>query len=319
MSFETISMERTGESGTLVFSDSPEYVKDFGVAARGTIDGSGRIYYYHVNETGKKARVLVYGESKKKTDITVTREIKGDASDEYIPTGRTLSYRETLLPSHDRTVTLPKKERTIIAEYDPAGIDGEDLVSGIVEVNTKRPVTFGVAIVPWEPGDDAAGAVREAEDLPVDEHEMRGTFPMDVYMENKTPWNLAEGPAQVIVGNRTNDAFYMGKDEIDGVERENTGNYGMTYHMTIHTAGEGKYKLYMNPMGGLYEGTFSVGDGFLPTIYTTEGNWHYFGSQGLNEVREMGEWTAGKDLRIRFVVAGATYLPIRFLLVPVLS
>ena len=46
---------------------------------------------------------------------------------------------------------------------------------------------------------------------------------------------------------------------MSGVNRENTGDYGIRYHITVKTKGSGNYKLYINPMGGVYMGTFEIG------------------------------------------------------------
>ena len=37
---------------------------------------------------------------------------------------------------------------------------------------------------------------------------------------------------------------------VNFIGRENTGNYGITCHLTIHSKGTGKYDLYLNPNGG---------------------------------------------------------------------
>lgn len=95
--YTTLPLTETKSEGTLIFSDCPEYADKPGILYEGTVKpGKGRLYYYHVNETGAPARVLVYAKSDKKQSITVTRRVKGDASSSYIPTGATLSFREAV-------------------------------------------------------------------------------------------------------------------------------------------------------------------------------------------------------------------------------
>lgn len=85
--YTTLPLKQTKTEGTLIFSDCPEYADQAGILYEGTAaPGKGRLYYYHVNETGAPARVLVYAKSDKKQSITVTRRVKGDASSSYIPT-----------------------------------------------------------------------------------------------------------------------------------------------------------------------------------------------------------------------------------------
>ena len=131
--YTQVQLDTTKKEGTLIFSDCPEYAQEPGVLYEGTVkQGKGRIYYYHVNEIGSPARVLVYAKSDKKQDISVTRAIKGDASSDYYPTGSTLSYREIMEPKQDvQKVTLGANKRMVIWDDDEMGIQEEDLVSGI--------------------------------------------------------------------------------------------------------------------------------------------------------------------------------------------
>ena len=91
----------------------------------------------------------------------------------------------------------------------------------------------------------------------------------------------------------------------------------MEYDITVHTKGTGQYRLLFNPLGGIYEGTFTVWEKVIPSVYNIEGHNGYFGNKTIYDVWNMGIWNAGNDLHIHFTVAGATYLPFRFLLIPV--
>mgnify|MGYP000350379191 FL=1 len=242
--YTTLPLKQTKAEGTLIFSDCPEYADQAGILYEGTAaPGKGRVYYYHVNETGGPARVLVYAKSDKKQPITVNRRIKGDASSSYIPTGATLSFREAVGEEEKpETVTLLPGKKTILFDDDPQGIAEEDLVSGMVEIETKKPVTLGTAILPDGDMKDLEKALDTALPLPPDTHEMRGTFARDIYLENET-WDFAKGPADISIGNSY--PFQKGQDEMSHVERENTGDYGITYHVTFHNSGSGKYNLYL--------------------------------------------------------------------------
>ena len=95
ISYEEIPLEKIKAEDTLILSDSPEYARNYGILAEGTVlKGKGRIYYYHVNETGKPARLAVYGVSDKGEEIKVVRTLRGEPSRSYVPTGKTLSFRE---------------------------------------------------------------------------------------------------------------------------------------------------------------------------------------------------------------------------------
>lgn len=304
------------KEGTLLFSDSPEYASENGILYEGTVEkGKGRIYYYHVNETGAPAKIVVYGKSKDKQPLTITRTVKGEASGDYIPTGSTLSFNEVIEEDHPKTVTLPKKEKTILFDEENH-IREEDLVSGMIEVETEKPVTIGVAILP-DDTKDVRTFLDHAKYLPADSHEMRGTFASDIYLENKT-WDFKNGGASIEIGHSI--PFQKGMDEVSHVERENTGDYGITYHITFHNEGVGKYNLYINPQGGVYMGSFQIGTHpKIMRVYRTDNTWgrRWFGDGTERDYISCGTWDMGRDLYIRFIPAGATYLPIRFLMIPV--
>lgn len=150
--YTQLPLSLTKKEGTLIFSDCPEYADTPGILYEGTVaKGEGRLYYYHVNETGAPARLVVYAKADKKQPLTMKRAIRGDASSSYIPTGSTLSFREAMdAKQEEKTFQLAPGERTILFEDDPEGISEEDLVSGIVEIKTKNPVKLGAAILPMD-------------------------------------------------------------------------------------------------------------------------------------------------------------------------
>lgn len=319
LSYQTMEMQDVKTEGTLVFSDCPEYVNQTGILAEGTIQGKGRIYYYHVNDTGERTRLVVYAKSNKAADAHITRFIQAAPSTDYVTSGETLSFSEMVTvrqPPLD--VSLEPGKRTVVAEESKEGLLPGYLYSGIVEVETKTPVQFGVAMLPMT--DDLQGALDAAQTVPVDSHELRGTFPMRVYRENKTVWNTdTDRPQALVLGGMGAVPFYRGIDELDGVERENTGDYGITFRIRIHTEGSKPYRIYFNPQGGVYMGAFKITQGFLPRYFRTDDmkyRGHFLGYETLRDYIDAGKWEAGKRVTIEFLAAGATYLPVRFLFVP---
>ncbi len=318
ISYKEIPLEKIKAEDTLIFSDSPEYARHYGILAEGTVlKGKGRIYYYHVNETGNPARLAVYGVSDKEEEIKVIRTLRGEPSRSYVPTGKTLSFREvTAKQPPPRNVMLEKGKRTILFEDNAKGIRQDDLVSGIVEVETSSPVRFGAAILPYE--GSVEKHLEKARYLPPDSHEMRGTFPMHVYFESGV-WDAEKSAGKIELGSAESTAFFQeGRDELNFIGRENTGNYGITCHLTIHSKGTGKYDLYLNPNGGVFEGALEIGqDRRLLRIYRTERyGTRWFGHDTIYDYEKLGTWEAGKDLYIRFIPPGACYFPIRLLFVP---
>lgn len=303
--------------GTLLYSDSPEYPTRYGVLAEGTAKkGKARVYYYHVNEMKKPARLVVYAKSDAPRKISVTRTLRGDPSRAYVPTGRTLSFREAVAEKDPvRDISLSGGERVVIFEDNPRGVKPNDLVSGIVEIETETPVTIGTAILPMSIDILSETELQKAKYIPVDEHELRGTYDRDLYWETD-PWDFEKGNAEIWIGEE--ESFCIGYDEIDKVARQNYGNYGITYHIRVKTKGKGTYRLFINPQGGAYMGTFRIGQNEkLMRTFRTDGGRapRIFGHETTEDWMPLGIWTTGRDLLIRFIPAGATYLPLRFLLV----
>lgn len=317
--YQNMEMHDVKTEGTLVFSDCPEYVQQTGVLAEGTIQGEGRIYYYHVNDTGMRTRLVVYAQSNQAADVRVTRFIQAVPSTDYVTSGETLSFSEMVAGNQTPLdIQLAPGKRTVVASEASSGMLPGYLYSGIVEVETKEPVKFGVAMLPMT--GDLQGGLDAAGTVPADSHALRGTFPKTVYRENKNVWNTDAGvPQELIVGGNGSLPFYRGMDELDGTERENTGDYGTTLQIRIRTEGSKPYRIYFNPLGGVYMGSFKITQGFLPRYYRTDDmkyHGHQLGEETLDDYIDTGKWEAGKPVTIEFLAAGATYLPVRFLFVP---
>ena len=56
-----------------------------------------------------------------------------------------------------------------------------------MDVDTKKATLhFGTALLPMSDDETLAGALKGAQPVAVDSHEMRGTYPMWIYKESKT-------------------------------------------------------------------------------------------------------------------------------------
>lgn len=321
LEYQSIPMRTTLSEGDMLISDSPEYPSSYGILARGTMQGKGRIYYYNVNDTGGIAQIVTYVNSNKDTTLKVKRNITGDTSLDYIHTGRTLSKVEARDKKEEveQTISLKADTLTILTTGESQFIPEAHLASGIIDVETLNPVTFGVAILPVKDKSikEQINQIENAKILEADAHDRRGIFPLSVIKESISCWDISSGPGKLIVGDGVEDLFYQGYDELDGQRRVNVGNFGMTYDVIIHTCGKGQYRLYFNPLGGIYEGVFTIKEKSLPLVYEVKGRRRYFGEKTIRDTWPMGVWHAGQDLHLHFVIAGATYLPFQFLLVPI--
>ena len=126
--------------------------------------------------------------------------------------------------------------------------------------------------------------------------------------------------------NDREDRFVEGVDELDNKAYvKDAGNYGISYTVKIPTSGEDPFRLYFNPLGGGYSGSFTVKAQRRWQKAPSESmTYHIGGDDGLmalghNTVldsRYMGNYYGGDTLTIDFMPAGASNLPVRFLLIP---
>ena len=94
--FTPLAVKTVKEVDTLLLSDSPEYVKEPGIVAAGTLQGKSRIYFYHVNEGEAPMKVGILLENKGTVPafIDVERAIYAKPSPDYFEVGRELSKEE---------------------------------------------------------------------------------------------------------------------------------------------------------------------------------------------------------------------------------
>ncbi len=94
--FTPLAVKTVKEIDTLLLSDSPEYVKEPGIVAAGTLKGNSRIYFYHVNERTEPMKVGILLENKGNAPavIEIERSIYAKPSPDYFKVGRELSKKE---------------------------------------------------------------------------------------------------------------------------------------------------------------------------------------------------------------------------------
>ena len=94
--FTPLAVKIVKEIDTLLLSDSPEYVKEPGIVAAGTLHGKSRIYFYHVNERIEPMKVGILLENKGNVPafVEIERAIYAKPSPDYFKVGRELSKKE---------------------------------------------------------------------------------------------------------------------------------------------------------------------------------------------------------------------------------
>ena len=322
----TVSEERT-----LIFSDSPEYVTErTGILSAGTVDGEGRVYFYHVNESDETRKMAVVVENRSAEDnvITISRELYAKPSPEYFSVGRALSHKELLTEAVTADVKKPKGEKARTETIPPGGrkllttategiaVKRDELVSGLIDFSTTGETFVRVMMIPEEAR--AVGSSYTSGVLPIDDVRLRGTYEGAVrIVRTEGTYNPEIGAAYVELANGREDAFVEGVDEPSGETVRNVGNYGISYRIRIETTGMGAYDLFFNPLGGAYAGAIRVTNGRRSEIVSVPGQERpHIGHGTTEDSHYIGKYEAGAPLDIRFMPAGASNLPVRLLLVP---
>lgn len=331
-SFTPLPAQLESQKDTLLLSDSPEYVGPVGgVLSAGSINGKGRIYFYHVNEMAEPHKIAIVLENTgdAPNGIAVFRELKSIATPDYFAAGRDLSRKELEQPLSDRQlysfVMPPKSRQLVFTDLEHTPIPKDALFTGIVDLQTSAPVFARVMMIPMSL--NSIEASYWVNNLPIDHVRLRGTFTgAERKMAVSKEYNTTLGGAYVELGNDREDRFVEGVDEMDNKAYvKDSGNYGISYTVKIPTSGEDPFRLYFNPLGGGYSGSFTVkAQRRWQKVPSESMTYHVGGDDGLmalghNTVmdsRYMGNYYGGDTLTIEFMPAGASNLPVRFLLVP---
>ena len=336
--FSPLPPSLVSQTDTLLLSDSPEYVGPVGgTLSAGTINGNGRIYFYHVNEMDQphKIAIVLENQSAYPNTVQVMRQLKSVATPDYFAAGRDLSRKDLENPLDESpnarplySLSIPPQGRQLIfSDLENTPVYQDALFTGIVDIKTEAPIFARVMMLPM--GMDAVDASHWAKNLPIDEIQLRGTYTGSKRnMEVATPFDTTLGGAFVEIGNDREDMFINGVDEMQNKAFvRDRGNYGVSYTLKIPTKGNEPFRLYFNPLGGPYSGSFTV-----KALHhqgarrgqTDTRTYHIGGADGISALgdgtildsRIMGNYNAGDLLTLNFMPAGASNLPIRFLLIP---
>ena len=336
--FSPLPPSLVSQTDTLLLSDSPEYVGPVGgTLSAGTINGNGRIYFYHVNEMDQphKIAIVLENQSAYPNTVHVMRQLKSVATPDYFAAGRDLSRKDLEHPLDESpnarplySLSIPPQGRQLIfSDLENTPVYQDALFTGIVDIKTEAPIFARVMMLPM--GMDAIDASHWAKNLPIDEIQLRGTYTGSKRnMEVTTPFDTALGGAFVEIGNDREDMFINGVDEMQNKAFvRDRGNYGVSYTLKIPTKGNEPFRLYFNPLGGPYSGSFTVKALHQQGArrgQTDTRTYHIGGADGITALgdgtildsRLMGNYNAGDLLTLNFMPAGASNLPIRFLLIP---
>ena len=232
-------VESYDTGGTLLFSDSPEYVKEVGILYRDTVTGDARVLYYHLNDTAQPKKVAVVLETEADlATVTVTRGAAAAPSTDYLHVGKTtqIGYFDTREMNEHIYVTK-ERPRLLVPEMDTTVLAPGQLVYGVYDFHANAPVR--VSVIMYGADVDPFAFLRIARVLPRDEIALRGTFRgmNRVITAQKTYRPAVDGAVYFPIGDNVHDVYRRGIDATDGSPVVNYGNYGILYQINIPTTG----------------------------------------------------------------------------------
>lgn len=338
-----IKTKSVDTGGTLIFSDSPEYVKEDGILYRDTVKGEARVLYYHLNDTTENKKIAVVLANRENRPVNITVKRGGDGTPnaiDYCALGKaTQTAYFGRQPS--RSFTLEPGEKCLLHHImDDRVVKPQELVYGVYDFFAGGKIEVTVTACPASA--NPIGFIDKAKALPADEVRLRGTFTgMNRLITAKKPYNPAkDGPSFLTLSDENQDPYRRGIDAMDGSEAINQGNYGIVYWLDIPTVGKGKTRYMLVPLGGVYAGAMRAHvEGKTPQLIPTPQGRVWFGDQPLTdeqneaqnaafevgqailfpdvEQTELGEFDNGRRLLFEYSPPGASNLPVNFVLIPV--
>lgn len=327
-----LSPETANTGGTLIFSDSPEYLKRPGVLYTDVVKGEARVFYYHLNDSPHKMKVAVVVESVsgQYAVVRVTRRAVADPDRTYTKVGKGVQQeffgdaRQT-----ERLYIGPDERMLLLEKPDKTVVQPGELASGMADFTASAPVR--VTVLCYPPDKDPLKYVENAEILPADEHRLRGTFVgMDRILRLEKYDPEEDGVACVMIGDGERDKFSEGVDATDGSLATNVGNYGVLYR--IEASARHKTRFFMSPMGGSYAGVVRLEAGAEGTgiVSVPEGRTD-FGAKSVHppfdkddmttllpsaELSPLGDYRAKQPMFFEMSPPGASNLPVLLILAP---
>lgn len=185
-----LEVTATDGGGTLLFSDSPEYVKDNGILYQDTVSGNARILYYHLNDTLQPKKLAVVIEAVAgDAFVTVTRGGTSRPSHDYLKVGKAtqLAYFNSE-DRQEKILVTPEAPRLLQADMDKTVLHAGELVYGVYDFQATAPVK--VSVIMYGANRNPFRFLKEATVLPRDEVALRGTFHgMNRIITAKKPYN----------------------------------------------------------------------------------------------------------------------------------
>jgi len=239
-------------SRTLLVSDSPENITEYGVLYRDTVNGKARLYANHLNMMEQDVQFAIIATNNGTEPVTIETTRQGEVYPSVFV--NLIGYQASvdfLVGDASRPKLTVKPGSSAAYVYLPKLAAGQG-INLLYDVETSGEVTFSfAAMIPNDP----VNAVFDYEELAYDKH-VRGTFPVSDLHWNADAASLATGPVRFTLGDNEDDDFVEGYDVFRQGTFENYGNYGLMYKIRIENPG--KATVLLRPRAGAFKGAFKL-------------------------------------------------------------
>ena len=331
-----LEVDSVDTGGTLLFSDSPEYVNDNGILYTDVVEGDVRLLFYHLNESTVKKRIAVVVEnvSDKFNTVNITRGAMSKPSADFLEVGKSVQTHYMDKAFHNSLYMLKGDRKLLVDDISSYLIKPGQLVYGVYDFYAAHSVKVSVLMYPQTA--DPLDFSQWAKVLPKDEQRLRGTYSyMNRTLTAKKVYDPNEdGIMYIMLADDVNDLYKVGVDATDNSEVKNFCNYGVNYTIDLQT--KAPTRICLTPLGGVYAGAVRVHyNGKSKMVPTPKGR-TYFGDKTLKEpesvqkAREEGlalmtNYTELAELGIyegkvsfEYSPPGASNLPVHIILMPAL-
>jgi hypothetical protein len=234
----------------LLVSDSPENVTEYGLLYRDVVNGRGRLYANHINETDERLQLAIVATNEGTAPVTIRTTRQGEVWPSVY--ANLIGHQATvdfLLDDVYKDNVVVGAGQSVAYAIMPDFLPGQG-VNLMYDVETTGQVTFSfVAMLPGDAIDDI-GTYRP---LPYDRH-VRGSF-----MVSHIDWDIdasGTGLRAITIGDNKRDVFVTGYDVFRQMDVVNFGNYGVVYTMRIRNTG--KVAIGVLARGGPFKGPFLI-------------------------------------------------------------
>lgn len=284
--------------GTLIMSDSPENVQDYGILYEETTNRNGRMLLYHVNKIpyprNVGAGIIIVVENLEATPVNFSIEktgMKGPSTDPLAVGTKVLEAHFSANNPYGAYSIEPGKKAIVFDSRGTINWKSDHLVSMLSEYTTTGNVKVSVASVGPDTRLEHMALLTY---LPRDIHP-RGTFgvtqrSLDVTIPPKeaSSITLGSGDSEWITG-------------IDGITKEqvvNRGNYGVEYKLNMTC--EEDTLVFINARGGPFKGI----------VGWTDGSPRYINSYYMSTATYVGKIQKGNTLTMRYMLPNGSSSPV---------